>query len=319
MGPSQSQKNTPTRILIVEDAGIIADHIASMLVKAGYEVAGIAESSEGVLKKVAESSTDLILMDIRIKGALDRIQTAAKLRGRFDIPIIDLTAHSDQKTVDRAKTTGAFGFLTKPIQPPSLAIAIEMAFYKHDAERAVRDQRAWMGTVLGTMADALAVIDRDGKLQFLNAPAEELTGWKHDDARDTEIALVLPLSEAASGLPANHVYSLCPDLTPRQLPPGMTATDTGACMSAEAAERLFEPFFAAREAGGGPTWGSRSFTARCWISAAPSARIAVRTLAPDSPSVFRALRNPTESGSRPLAALRLRLRSCRAGARVAVR
>jgi len=216
ISPFQAPASTAARILIVEDEGIIAGHIASLLSKTGYEVAGIVESSEEALAKIPELNPALVLMDIRIKGSMDGIETTAKLRECLDVPVVYLTAHTDQQTIDRAKITGAFGFLTKPIHHTSLATTIEMAIHKHRADRAVRHQRAWMSTVLGTMADAMAVIDRDGKVQFLNGPAEQLTGWVNEEARNRDIAAVLPLRQAASGLPANQV--LFPPSSPQ--PPG---------------------------------------------------------------------------------------------------
>jgi AmiR/NasT family two-component response regulator len=126
----------PARILIVEDEGIIAAHIASRLRGIGYEVVGIAESSEQALCETLNLQPDLILMDIRIKGALDGIETAAKLQEFCDIPIIYLTAHSDRETIDRAKTTRVFGFLTKPIHQAALAAGIEVAIRKHRGGRA---------------------------------------------------------------------------------------------------------------------------------------------------------------------------------------
>ena len=142
------------RIMIVEDEGIIAGHIATRLEKTGYTVAGIFGSSEEALAEIPDRRPDLILMDIRIKGALDGIETAARVRERFDIPVIYLTAHTDRQTIDRAKITGAFGFLTKPIHHTSLATSIEMALHKHNSEREVRQQRAWIETVLDAMGDA---------------------------------------------------------------------------------------------------------------------------------------------------------------------
>jgi len=139
--PLQKAPINPAKILIVEDEGIIASHIASSLARAGYEVAGIAESSEEALAKAAELNPGLILMDIRIKGEMDGIETAAMLRDRFDIPLIYLTAHTDQQTIDRAKLTGASGFLTKPVHPTTLAASIEMAMHKHSADKL--HQQAW--------------------------------------------------------------------------------------------------------------------------------------------------------------------------------
>jgi two-component system, cell cycle sensor histidine kinase and response regulator CckA len=225
ISPFRVPAATAARILIVEDEGIIAGHIASLLMKTGYEVAGIVESSEEALAKIPELNPALVLMDIRIKGSMDGIETTAKLRERLDVPVVYLTAHTDQQTIDRAKLTGAFGFLSKPIHHTSLATAIEMAIHKHRADRVARHQRAWMSTVLSTMADAMAVIDRDGKVQFLNGPAEELTGWVNDEARNRDIAMVLPLRQAASGLPANEV--LFPPFFPQpagHLQPGLIAS-----------------------------------------------------------------------------------------------
>ena len=211
----QKEVNAAAKILIVEDEGIIADNIASRLVKSGYRVAGIAQSSEEALAKMPESRPDLVLMDIHIKGALDGIETTKKLRECFDVPVIYLTAHTDANTIDRAKMTGGFGFLTKPIDNKTLATTIEMATHKHRADREVRDQRAWMATVLDAMADGMIVINRERKIQFLNGPAQALTGWLNADAKDRDIAMVLPMPSGVISLPAK------PGL-PIALPPAMT-------------------------------------------------------------------------------------------------
>ncbi len=198
---------TPAKILIVEDEGLVAEHLAHLLTVAGYQVAGITESSEGALATVPDVMPDLILMDIRIKGSMDGIETTAKLRESFDIPVVYLTAHTDSETVSRAKITGAFGFLTKPIYRTNLTIAIEMAIHKHRSDRAMRNQRSWMATVLGTMADAMAVIDCDRKVQFLNGPAEALTGWSNEQCRDVDIASLLQLRDASSDADADEVLT----------------------------------------------------------------------------------------------------------------
>ena len=128
------------RILVVEDEAIIAGHISTRLEKAGFTVAGIHSSSSEVLDNIPSVKPDLVLMDIRIKGPYDGIHAATQIRDRFDIPVIFLTAHTDQETVERAKVTGAFGFLTKPINHVSLQTSIEMALTRHRSEREVRRQ-----------------------------------------------------------------------------------------------------------------------------------------------------------------------------------
>jgi len=114
----------PFRILIVEDEGIIANDIACRLLSAGYEVTGIAVSSEEVLSTLRDSRPDLILMDIRIEGAMDGIQTAAKIRETFDIPIIYLSAHTDRETMGRIGAGGG-PILTKPFSSAELVTAIK--------------------------------------------------------------------------------------------------------------------------------------------------------------------------------------------------
>ncbi len=218
------QDEAPAKILIVEDEGIIADNIASRLRKSGYHIAGIADSAEAALACVPETKPDLVLMDIHIKGALDGIETTKKLRESFDIPVVYLTAQTDPQTIDRAKRTGGFGFLTKPIDHRTLATTIEMATHKHRADREIRDQRAWMATALRTMADGMIVIDRDRKVQFLNGPAEALTGWSNTDARGQDIAAVLSLVDESSGAPVGELLGP-PALPgpPAALPPDLLA------------------------------------------------------------------------------------------------
>src|SRR3979409_2070668 len=167
MVPSLAQK-TPTkrnRILIVEDEGIIADHIASQLGLAGYEVAGVADCSEEALAKTVQLKPNLILMDIRIKGAMDGIETVAALPDR-DIPVIYLSAHTDSKTIDRAKVTGASGLLTKPINHTYLRISIEMALYKNHTDREMRKRHAWkeerFQLVVEAAPNAMIMVGADG-------------------------------------------------------------------------------------------------------------------------------------------------------------
>jgi CheY-like chemotaxis protein len=123
------------RILIVEDEGIVANHIATLLQGAGYEIAGIAASSQEVFASISEQPPDLILMDIHIEGLMDGIETAEEVLKDLVIPIIYLSAHADRLTVDRAKASGPFQFLTKPINWTRLFEAIEETVAKHRAHK----------------------------------------------------------------------------------------------------------------------------------------------------------------------------------------
>ncbi|MEO5361529.1 MAG: diguanylate cyclase [Nitrospirota bacterium] len=123
-----------TRILIVEDEMISGAFIQNTLEMLGYEVTFVAISAFEAIREAERNRPDLILMDIKIKGAEDGIETAHEIRMRFDIPIIYLTAHSDEATVERAKVTEPFGYVIKPVDSKELKTSIEIALYKHKME-----------------------------------------------------------------------------------------------------------------------------------------------------------------------------------------
>ena len=92
------------------------------------------------MRLAAEKRPDLVLMDIRIKGQRDGIETAAILRERFGVPIVYLTAHADGDAVARAEKTEPYGYLIKPVRADELRSTIEIALYKHEMERRLRER-----------------------------------------------------------------------------------------------------------------------------------------------------------------------------------
>lgn len=126
-----------TKILIVEDEGIIAEDLKNRLRKLGYVVPAVASSGEEAVQKAAETRPDLVLMDIRLKGEMTGVEAAGRIRDRFDIPVIYLTAYADENTLHQAKITEPFGYVLKPFDERELHIAIEMARYKHRMEQEI--------------------------------------------------------------------------------------------------------------------------------------------------------------------------------------
>jgi DNA-binding LytR/AlgR family response regulator len=115
------------KILIVEDEMIIAADISMMLESIGYEITGIIPRGEDALKSIEHTSPDLVLMDINLKGALDGVETSRFIFERHQIPVIFLTANTDDATFARAKATRPYAFISKPFQPADLQRAIELA------------------------------------------------------------------------------------------------------------------------------------------------------------------------------------------------
>jgi CheY-like chemotaxis protein len=122
------------KILIVEDESIVILHIRKALENLGYIIAGIANHGDDAIIKATETRPDLVLMDIVLKGAVDGIDAASKIQAILNIPVIYLTAHADESTLQRAKVTEAFGYIVKPFRERDLQIAIEFALYKSRME-----------------------------------------------------------------------------------------------------------------------------------------------------------------------------------------
>jgi len=196
--------NGTTRIMIVEDEGIIAQDIRICLEGLGYVVSDVAYTGREAIEKVSANPPDLILMDIVLKGDLDGIETAAEIKNRFNIPIVYLTAYEDESTLNRAKRTEPLGYILKPFEERYLRSSIEMAIYKHHMETRLKDNERWLGTILRSVAEAVIVTDENGIIKFMNPVAEALTGLKTDDVLGKYISQEIILVDEDSKAPITN-------------------------------------------------------------------------------------------------------------------
>jgi PAS domain S-box-containing protein len=190
------------QILIVEDEGIVAHDIRLTLEEMGYVVCAAVFSGEAAIEKTAELDPDLVLMDINLKRGMDGVEAADQIRARFDVPVVYLTSYADDETLHRAKVAAPFGYLMKPFDAAVLRTTIETALYKHEMERRLRESEQWLAAVLSSMGDGVIAVDGEGRVQFMNAVAEALTGWQQEDAlgRDSEqVFRVVPGGTGARG------------------------------------------------------------------------------------------------------------------------
>ncbi|PYP67103.1 MAG: hypothetical protein DMD36_16020, partial [Gemmatimonadetes bacterium] len=169
-------------VLIVEDERIVAKDLQQTLAGMGYDPFAIASSAEEAVARASERCPDVVLMDIRIKGRRDGVETAEILRQRFRVPVVYLTALADDGTIDRAKKTEPYGYLLKPVNSAALRSAIELSLYKHEMEKRLRERERWFSTTLRSVADAVITVDLAGNVSFMNPVAEQLTGVKLQDA-----------------------------------------------------------------------------------------------------------------------------------------
>lgn len=180
-------------ILVVEDEAIVATEIQYTLRGLGHDVPQVASSGEDALQIVARRRPDLVLMDIRLQGELDGIETAARLREQSDVPVVYLTANSEDAYLSRASETNAYGYLLKPFDGRALRAAIELALRKHRVDSRRRSERKLREE---TLRSACAELEISNDLLFELATRDELTGVFN--RRELTRLLTQELSSAAN-------------------------------------------------------------------------------------------------------------------------
>jgi len=188
-------------ILVVEDEAIIARDIKTTLEGLGYVVLPPVATGAQALEAVVAHRPDLVLMDIRIQGDLDGIETAALIGKNDRTPIIYLTSYSDDTTIARATLTGAYGYLLKPFQDRDLRAAIEIALQKRELERQLSERERWFATTLKSIGDAVIATDVAQRITFMNIVAERVTGWTSSDAAGKPLGEVMRLVDQNTGAP----------------------------------------------------------------------------------------------------------------------
>lgn len=161
-------------VLIVEDEQIFAMDLQQLLATMGYDAFAIASSCAEAMACAGERRPDIVLMDIRINGNRDGIETATLLQHDYGVPIIFLTAHGDDATIERATGSGPFAYLLKPIKLGELKGAIEISLQRSEHERELRERERWFSTTLRSITDGVVTFDINNDVQFLNPAAEAL-------------------------------------------------------------------------------------------------------------------------------------------------
>jgi len=201
-----------TKILVVEDEAIVAESLRIKLKKMGYIVISTASSGDEAIKKTEEYLPDMVLMDIVLQGEMDGIEAAGQIRTNFNIPVIYLTAYSDEKTLLRAKITEPFGYIIKPFRERDLQVAIEISLFKYDMEKKLMERNEWFSVTLNSISDGVIATDPKGLVLFMNTIAQSMTGWKLDLAEGKPLKEVLNLVTEKTG-DVNETMLLSPDGT----------------------------------------------------------------------------------------------------------
>ncbi len=169
------------KILIVEDDAIVAMAMRVHLQRLGYDVVGVAGTGAKALELGELSSPDLVLMDIKLNGEMDGIETTAKLRSIMSVPVIYVTSYTDEEFLERAKITEPFGYLVKPFQEQELRIAVEVALFKAETEKRLRESERKYRELAELMPQTLFELTRDGSFTFLNRAGLRSIGYSEKE------------------------------------------------------------------------------------------------------------------------------------------
>jgi signal transduction histidine kinase len=190
------------KILIVEDELLIAKGLSRKLKKLGYAVVDIVSSGEAALEKVAEIQPDLVLMDIVIKGNMDGIEAAVKIHDFYNIPVIYLTAYADDRTLERARTSGSYGYILKPYKERELHATIKMALQKHEKDVQLRRSLAEAEAIGKEKSRYLSLASHDlrNPLTTIMMSAELLEKYERKFSEDKKLTLLKRIKNAANNM-----------------------------------------------------------------------------------------------------------------------
>jgi PAS domain S-box-containing protein len=192
------------RVLVVEDDALVSEILKKRLTYAGCEVVGAVDNGRSAVEAATSLQPDLILMDVRLKGDMDGPEVADVIRQHLHAPIVYLTGHADQETLQRAKAASAYGYVLKPLRFESLLISIDVAIERFRMERALEDSQLTHAAILRSVSEAVVSTDVAGHIRFMNAGAERLTGWRHSDVQGHSAATILRFADGP--VPANHEH-----------------------------------------------------------------------------------------------------------------
>jgi PAS domain S-box-containing protein len=164
------------KIMIVEDEAITGMDIRRSLTEMGYSVCAIATTGELAVRKAGELHPDLILMDIMLAGKMSGIEAAEQILKEHRIPVVYLTAYSDDKFLAKARVTEPFGYILKPFRELELKTTIEMALYKYTMEETLRLSEETKRVMLNATDDRVFLMDTKGRLLAVNTAMAALEG-----------------------------------------------------------------------------------------------------------------------------------------------
>lgn len=191
---------TDRRILVVEDNAIIAMETVERLKRLGFTISGVAATGADAIRLSGSTDPDLVLMDINLKGEMDGIEAARKIMAEKPLPVIYVTAYSDEETVKRAMASRPFRYLVKPYRERNLYTALEQALHEQPAppKPAISQEGRSFITTLTSWEDGVIAVGRGGTVRYINPEAGRITGWSQETLAGRPLSDVMTIQSKES-------------------------------------------------------------------------------------------------------------------------
>jgi CheY-like chemotaxis protein len=169
------------QILIVEDEGLVAWELQEALTHMGYAVPHVVATGKDALASVVADCPDLIVMDIRLDGPINGIETARRIKDICPVPVVYLTADCNDATLQQAKATEAYGYILKPFEERALRASLEMALSRGRRDREKKEEQEWNEIILKNLGQGILAADPKGVITRCNQTALEMMACGEKD------------------------------------------------------------------------------------------------------------------------------------------
>lgn len=169
------------RILITEDDESVAMLISTMVRSLNYEVVDIVPSGREAIETALKFRPDLILMDINLEGDIDGTEAAVRIREELDVPIIFVTASSDNASFNNAMKSEPYAYIIKPFELHDLKAALEISFFKSRANRKIKESELFWKSAFDSIDQGIITTTSDGCINYMNSAAEVILGYRSEE------------------------------------------------------------------------------------------------------------------------------------------
>ncbi len=188
----QIEDDRNIKILVVEDESIIALDLTRRLKDLGFTPLKPVDTGKKAIAAVNKNKPDLIILDIKIKGEIDGIETASIIRGIHSVPYIFISAFNDPGTLKRIRQVEPYGYIPKSSNNIDLYTTVKIALQRFSIEKAYHSNEELLSTIMKSITDAVIGVNEAGEIIFWNNGAEKIFGWDEPEVQGMDVSILIP-------------------------------------------------------------------------------------------------------------------------------